>query len=40
MRGASKARSTKDEFLKYCLVGCGSCTGFRYFFDMIQWVTI
>jgi hypothetical protein len=38
MRGASKARSTKDEFLKYCLVGCGSCTGFRYFFDMIQWV--
>jgi len=38
MRGVSKARSNKDQILKYCLVGNGACTCFRYTLDMIQWV--
>jgi len=38
MRGASKARSNKDQVLKYCMVGNGACTGFRYTFDMLQWI--
>ncbi|ORX81787.1 hypothetical protein BCR32DRAFT_268084 [Anaeromyces robustus] len=38
MRGASKALFTKDQFLKYCLVGTGTFTAFRYTLDMIQWI--